>query len=343
MSRGFGNRLLPALLGGLLAVLAAAADAQTQPPPSADVFATKCLTDDEVPAADRSAIEAVSLGYVRAIFGSDPAAAYDSFSAAAKRSVSREEFAARIGPMIRSLASFSDLHVTHRYRLVVTGGSGYEKALCPERAGQKADVSVSVEANATQAYVELEAEMKDTGWAGVAWLVLEDGAWRVQHFQIVNVARIAGKPAAAFSDMAREERRRGHDFNAYVLDIAALQLADRGPNFELPLQGEIEKERLALPTPPEFAGKPPFLWRYAGASFSVLKVGPIAIDGKLYLVISQRVPPWKDEQEAGRRNRALADAFARAHPDYKDAFAGLVIDASEEGGHGHFRTVVAAR
>lgn len=340
MTGRFGIRFLPMMLCALVAGLVAAR-AQPLPhsPPSA--MESSCLTDDEIPAADRSVVEAESRRFVQALFGPDPASAYDSFSSTAKKSVSRETFAAGVGPLIRSMESFSDLHVAHRYRVTVAGGQGYEKVRCRYRLGQPDQVLVSAQAASIQAYVVLEARLRSNDWAAVVWLLREKGAWRVQHFQI-NIISMAGKSAEDLLDMARAQQQRRHDFNAFVLSAAALELAVRGPNFQLPIQPEIDKERAQLPTPPEFEGKPPFAWHYGDASFKVRRVGPVAVDGKIYLLIAQQIPPWHDDKQADGRNRALIAAFTKTHPGYADAFAGLVVEADEEGGHRGFRTIAQA-
>ena len=333
--------LVTLLLSALFAALPLAG-AEAQLLSSIGEFATRCQADDEIPAADRKAIDAAALHYVHAIFGADPAAAYDDFAAAARRGVSRAEFAAKIKAMVAPMTPFSDLQVTHRYLLVTNGGSGFQKAPCEEQAHQPAQVMMSVAANATQAYVTLDARQKEDGWAAVAWLMLEQGDWHVLHFQI-NVARLAGRTALALSDAARRQRQQRHDLNAYLLYAASFALAYRGPNFELPLQQEVDRARKTLPVPVEFAGKPPFTWKYGSASFTIRKAGPTSVGKQLYLVIVQLLPSWQKDEEADSRNRRLANAFALAHPDYKDAFAGLVVEAEEEHGTRAVRTVIDAQ
>ena len=327
------SRLAALLLLALLAVPGFAAVAAPA--------RSSCQTDGEVPAAESRAIEAASRRFVGTLFGGDPGRAYDEFAAAAKNSVTRQAFTAGVGPMIAPLADFSDLSVVHRYRIEASPGTGYAKMLCRAETGGAADMEVSVLAGAVQAYVVLRAKMRNNDWAAVVWLVREQESWRIQHFQI-NVVTLAGKSAEQVLAMARAERRERHDVNAYLLYAAAFELAYRGPNMRLPVEQEIAKERADLPTPAEFEGKPPFTWRYGDASFTVRRAGPLAHDGKIYLLIAQQIPPWHDNGEAAARNRALIDAFTRAHPDYAAAFAGIVAEAEEKDGHRLYRTMVEA-
>jgi hypothetical protein len=338
---GSETRLLPVLLGALLLALPGAG-ARAQVISSIGQFSTTCQTDDQIAASDRAAIDAAALRYVREIFGTNPASAYDNFAAIAKRSVTREEFAAKIGPLVWPLQPFADLQVTHRYRLVTSGGGGFLKVPCQERVDKTPQVTVSAAANTIQAYAVLDAKLKQDGWTGVAWLVFEDGAWRIQHFQI-NLSSLAGRTPDALLALARAQQRGGHDLNAYILYAASFELAYRGPNFTLPLRHEIDAARKTLPVPPEFAGAPPFTWRWGDAAFTVRKAGPVGVGGKLDLAISQLVPDGINERGADERNRALAAAFAKAHPDYRDIFAGLVVDAQEAEGGRAFRTIIGAK
>ena len=140
-------------------------------------------------------------------------------------------------------------------------------------------------------------------------------------------------------DLARSEQQTKHDFNAAVLYQTASQLAYRGPNFQLGIYSEIQKEILKLQLPPELQGQPPFVWKFGGDEYKVLNVGPIGVGGKIYLMVTQEIAPWGADQEADQRNRALIADFERAVPEYSSAFAGLVVGAKESGGNRIFRTV----
>jgi hypothetical protein len=139
--------------------------------------------------------------------------------------------------------------------------------------------------------------------------------------------------------MAEAEREKRHDFNAFILYTAALQLADRGPFLQLGIRPEIEKEIGEARRPDSLRGQPPFSWDFGPLTFKVLNVGPVGVGGKIYLLINHEIEPWAEDKEADKKNRELIVAFGRTYPEYKDFFAGLVVRAHEHGGTRGFGTV----
>jgi len=94
-----------------------------------------------------------------------------------------------------------------------------------------------------------------------------------------------------------------------------------------------------VPRPHVLQGRPPFIWNFDKSTFKVLNVGPTGIGGKIYLVVDHEIAPWAEDKEADRENRNLMAEFAKAYPEYKEAFAGLVVRAHERGGPRGFGTV----
>jgi hypothetical protein len=178
-------------------------------------------------------------------------------------------------------------------------------------------------------------------WAFVTRLVLEDKDWRVESFRATPIA-VVGKSAFDLWLLAREQHRSQNDFNAFVLYATALQLSSRGPTLQIGIQPEINKELDALKRPSELDTQLPYHWRFDGAEAPIVKVGPVGVDGKMYLMITQELTQWVDNREAEQRNRALIPIFSRAHPEYADAFGGLVIEAVERGGGRALRTLAGA-
>jgi hypothetical protein len=74
--------------------------------------------------------------------------------------------------------------------------------------------------------------------------------------------------------------------------------------------------------------------------FEIVRLNPISLKGKLYLVISHEVTPWKNSQEIEKKNRLLIKLFASRFPEYSETFTGLVAEATERGGNNGWRTVL---
>jgi hypothetical protein len=172
----------------------------------------------------------------------------------------------------------------------------------------------------------------------VIWLLPEQGNWRVQYFHFV-VATMADKSAEDLQTMAELEEQQQHHLNAYLLYAAALQLADRGPNFQLGIRPEIQKGMEQLKVPRDVQGQPPFVWKFGESTFRVLNVGPIGVGGKIYLMVHHEIEPWAENKDAEKKNRELIATFGKSYPEYKSAFAGLVVRAHERAGTRGFGTV----
>jgi hypothetical protein len=318
------------------AALAIAGSASSGPVHAAFVVAS-CSTDNEIAAEQRAEIEAVALGFVRNMVGTAPLAAYLSFTAAAKQATASDKFVALVKQAVQPLGPFSNLRIAQTHLLKSLGAGDGARMLCGISLRPEDRVTVTVKPAAEQAHVLVEAQTRNNGFTFALWLIADLG-WNVESFHI-QMSSMVGKTAQDILALARTERQDKHGFNATILYATANQMAYRGPNLQLSIDSEIKKEISTLQVPPELQGNPPFAWKLGDDSFKVLNVGLIGVGGKIYLAITQEVAPWAADQDADQRNRALISDFIRAIPEYAKVFAGLVVGASESGGHRLFRTV----
>jgi hypothetical protein len=305
----------------------------------AQLFAAKCSSGDEIPAEDRAALAEVGLRFVTAVVASNPEGAYGVLSTKGKQALPADRFLAIIRQSVEPMGPFGNLHVAQTHLVKITGGIGDQRVICGGLGRPEDWVAVAVESIPKQAYVLVEGETKNNGWAFVLWLVPEQD-WRVQHFQFTSTEMV-GKSAEDLWRLARDEQGRDHHFNATVLYQAAAQLAYRGPNFQLGIQPEIQREMAKLQPPPELQGQMPLTWQFGSSTFNVLHVGQIGVGGKIYLTIAHEILPWGQDAEADQRNHELIREFRRAFPEYSPVFAGLVVAAHEKGGTRGYRTVDA--
>jgi hypothetical protein len=150
---------------------------------------------------------------------------------------------------------------------------------------------------------------------------------------------VVGKTAEDLQRLAESERQKNHNFNAYILYETALQLAARGPFFQLGIQQDIQNGSENVKAPRDLQGRPPFIWQFSQFSFKVLNVGPIGVGQKVYLQVDHEIEPWVNDGEADKINHNFISVFAKAYPEYEDVFAGLVVRAHERGGSRGFGTV----
>src|SRR5207245_2277736 len=160
----------------------------------------------------------------------------------------------------------------------------------------------------------LSADTINNKLAFVVWLVPEQSEWKVQSFRL-NVSTLADKGSLQLWELARAQQARQHSFNAALLYAAAAQTAYRGPNFQLVITQSISSDMSNLDVPPEVKGQPPFLWKNGENVYKVTNVGPIAIAGKLYVMIVHEVSPWKSAGEVDGWNKELLSYFKRRFPE----------------------------
>ena len=302
-------------------------------------FVSSCRTDDEIPAKDRAAVDEFAMEFVQNALGPNLQAAYSVFTADAKVNVSSEKFVAMFKQGIQRMGPFKDLHVAHTYLAKVTGGNQEQRVVCGNVSRPDGWVAVDAKPGPAQAHVIVDAQTLNNTWAFVIWLLPEDGNWNVQYVQATATAMV-GKTAEDLQTMAEAEKHKNHNFNAFILYAGAMQLAARGPFLQLGIQPEIQKGMENLQVPPDLKGPTPFHWQLGESSFKVLNVGPIGVGQKIYLQIDHEIEPWADNKEADEKNHDLISAFAKAYPEYKDSFAGLVVRAHERGGSRGFGTVL---
>jgi hypothetical protein len=308
-------------------------------PPQAIVpFVSSCATDGEISADERATLDQTAMQFVQTILSSNPTAAYSNFTADAKQNVSLENVSAMIQQGIQPMAPYTNVHVVHTYLAKVTGGTQEQRVVCGNLSSPEGWVTVTAKPGPQQGHVIVESQTRNNTWAFVIWLLQEQGHWHVQYFQVM-IVEMVGKSAQDLLVMARTQQQRHHNFNACALYATALQLAGRGPNLQLGIQPEIQKEMAQLEVPREIQGQPPFTWQFGNAHFKVLTVGPIGVGGHIYLSIEQEVAHWTDNNDAERENQKLIAAFKKAYPEYLDVFAGLVVAAREAGGTRGYRTV----
>jgi hypothetical protein len=306
---------------------------------SVQPFISSCQADAEIPPKDLGAIDAVAIDFLQNALGPNPENAYSSFTAEAKESVNSDRFVVMFKQGIQPNGPYKNLHAAHTYLARVTGGIQDQRVICGSLSTPETWVAVNIRPGPAQAHVIVEAQTLNNTWAFVTWLRPEQGIWPVQYTQ-ATVTAIVGKSAEDLRSMADSEIREHHNFNAFLLYAAAVQLASRGPFLQLGIQPELQKALGDLKPPPQLQGQPPFYWQLGKSSYRVLNVGPIGISQKVYLKIDHEIAPWADDKEADTKNRELIATFSSTYPEYKQAFAGLIITAHERGGNRGFGTVI---
>jgi len=298
----------------------------------------RCLSDEDIAADDRAALERAGLGFAGKIVAGDFDGAYGLLTPEAAQAMGHDGFVNAARSINGYIRPFQDPVVRHT--LLLTGAEkGGGSMTCGTFDPDEGRVTVRYGKAAKQGYVVVEGTSGHQRWTLVLYMVAGPD-WRVAHFQAALTA-IAGRSATDLRSAARAERDKGHAFTAFMLYDWAASLAKRSPNLQIALQSDIQKEAEAIPLrrPQELQGTLPRVWSLGGQAFAIGEIGLYDLDGELSLKLVQDVGPWTDDADADWRNRELIAAFAETFPDYASAFAGLVVFARDGKGNRLHRTI----
>jgi hypothetical protein len=302
-------------------------------------FYYNCQTAEQIDTKAKSEITDLGMQFLRAVLEGDSATVFSHLSEDAKKNTSRDQLDKMFQP-IKLSGPFDKFHVE---RLITVTGHGHLQqgtsvAVCAQDTNfTENNVRVTILDQPTQAYVLVASTGSKESWILSLWLTPSLKTWQIQSFQI-TADTLGGKDASNILSWARMENSRGHKLNASILYAVATNVASRGPFYRTALEDEIQREARTVSIPKEFQGNPPFALQAGGEEFYLLGVNPVNERGKLYLVLTHQVAPWKDFRKIDQSNNLLIKTFARRFPEYSDVFAGLIAEARGSGGKNIRRT-----
>jgi len=321
---------------GLVLLFVGASNAIQLSSPS-ETSDASCKSDDEVDPADRQAIGASALAFVRTVLGPHPDDAFDLMTPAAQAITGRKKMIADTDASIKPMAPFSDPVVNHVYR-IESRGSGSEtdeKLSCI--GSDKQPVVAAYAPGTVQAHALLSARTLNYSWAFSLWMFPSNEGWKVRHFQFA----LGGLAAYAPLDLlakARSERDAGHTLNAALLLAATHFASNRGEALVLDVdqQAIAEMKRLA---PTEISGGPPFTFTLQGQPYKVGHITILADGGKLGLSFDLPHDTSLSNADAETANRAFLTGFIATHPEYSQDFEFLSARALKSDNSGSYNTV----
>jgi hypothetical protein len=295
--------------------------------------AWRCLTDSEIDAADREAVEQVARTFVGDVLARRFEDAYDVLDPRLQKGVSFNTFKSTAG-IIAAREPQGPLTLEHIYLVSIIGKLGSpagKTASCTRVAGtsteERDSVYVKFLGANKQAAVLQRIPYRDYTTTVTTMLVEDGGKWLVIDIRLNNSA-LLGKTSEDFLAWGQREAEAGHTFNGTFLVSIAMALTDRGPNFSLGIGSDIKKALEGFQLPEELKGTLPWGWKFGEDEFRITKCEITVVDGKYHLHIVQSIMDGAGDAEA--RNRALAKGFEARFPEYKSAFAGLEVEAVGE-------------
>jgi hypothetical protein len=313
----------------------------TLPASAQSLFTFSCGEDDHVNAAKRQTMDSAALAFAGSLLGPNPSAAYDAFSKVGQQYTTRDRIAADGQTFVRQFEP-KNVVVQHTY-LINLSGKSPGRAICgTDFTKPNGWESLGATDAPEQGHVLISADVPNGHLAIAVWLVPEVNDWKVQSFWL-NLSTLGDKDSTQLWALANAQKTVGHNFNAALLYSAALQTANRGPNFQMGITQHITEDMSDLIPPDEIKGKAPFLWNSADTTFKVLNVSPVAIGGKFYVIVLHEVAPWETDGQAEAWNKKVLSYFKQRFPEYSDVFAGIVVRAKEQGSSRLYGTVEETR
>lgn len=303
---------------------------------SQGLYTATCIKDGHIDAATRQAADSAAMEFAKSLFGAKPAPSA-LFAGDAQARAARQQLYAQFVAELHS-SEAKNIAPQHTYLIKSTGPATGQLNCTADASKPEDSVSLSVKSVPEQAHVLISAETASDNWALSVWLIPEQDKWKVQSFWM-NASSMGGKDSTQLWDLARAQRQAGHALNAFVFYNAALQTVYRGEDFQWGIIQPISDDMAQLAVPAEVQGDPPYTWKDGANAYKITQVEPVAISGKLYVMIGQEVEPWQSNEQVDGWNRAVIAYFKLRFPEYADAFAGIAVRAKEHGGNKSFGTV----
>lgn len=166
---------------------------------------------------------------------------------------------------------------------------------------------------------------------GPYWLSLilqqDAGRWKLAGFY-PKARRVGEHGPGWFLTQARSYRAKGETRNAYMYYVMARELALPVPFMTTRPVEKLDNEAQSV-VPRDLPGENPTpLTAMNGKTFQLLQVFPVAVGNGLNLVVKYRaLADVSNTRESFDNNMALIKAIVAKYPEYRNAFAGVVVRA----------------
>jgi|CXWL01.1.fsa_nt_gi hypothetical protein len=285
-----------------------------------------CQANNQIAGGDRAQINSTALEFME-LFARAPLAAHQQMSRSGRAATLERASVENAQASYNATETVGAPAVTETYLLRFLSGS--ETGLrvpCSFHGGRA--VFVSRGGAPASAVVLIAEELSGSSQRTTSvWLEHEDGEWRVRAINF-GFSRIVGRDSEQLWEAARQQRARGHLFNAALLYVAAQSASYRGAFYQSRMMQDFNTDYGTFAAPEMLRGTPPFRWTLNGETFQVSQVHYNGFgSGDVGLVITQSSSPWTESTEAEAINRRLIDAFVVGIPEWNETFDAIIVRA----------------
>ena len=306
--------MLIALVGGLLSL-----------PGAVLAVAETCLTATEMDAANRSALESSAKRYFQfAAAGDTTSLRQNSVASLAN------DFGGIEAAVNDNKAKFSGAQSTVRppYLLQAPGNAPIARAefYCGiYNSGDRVGFAIPNLPPGNYGVV-IQDVNGPSGPYSVSMVLQQQGsAWKLAGFY-VRPQTLGGHDFQWFWDKARESKAKGQLHNAYFYYLEARQLMSPVDFMGTPQLDKIYDETQQS-VPKDLPVNGPVNASFGGTTYKLIQVFPVAVNNDFDLVVKYEVPDISDTSKTFQSNMAVIKGFVAAHPEVREAFAGVVARA----------------
>jgi len=155
----------------------------------------------------------------------------------------------------------------------------------------------------------------------------QGGAWKLGGFY-VRLMQVAGHDGNWFAERAREFKSKGHNHDAWFYYGEARELLVPVPFMATAMTDKLYDEMQTVKP----GDLPPVDLIAGGKTYKVTDLFPVPVGQDFDLVVKYQSPDVSDSGRTFQDNAAVMKALVAKYPEFRDAFAGVVVRAVEPSG-----------
>jgi len=161
-------------------------------------------------------------------------------------------------------------------------------------------------------------------------LQLQNGAWKLAGLYVKN-SQAAGHDAQWFAQQARAFAAKGERRDAWLYYVEARDLAVPVQFMSTQLSDKLFDEAQAV-KPADLPESGPIELSNGATKYQVTAIFPLGVENDLDLVVKYQCADVSNTVKTYDENQAVARALVVKYPEFRDAFAGVIVRAVEPSG-----------
>lgn len=299
-------------------------------------MAQTCLTQDELDAVTRSAIQSAATRYFEMVARGDTASLKQNSIPALANS-----FAGLESTIKEAQPNLAGAHATPRppFELKAEGNAPLARAefLCGvfNASGPTANAAEFAIPNlppGTYAVQILDVSSPKTPYTASFVLQQIGTDWKLGGL-FLRPAQLAGHDSAWYLNQANAFKSKGHPLSAWLYYLEGRELAIAVPFMETQSSDKLYEEESSYKSP-DFPGgdKPVDLVAANGKTYKLTQIFPLQVGQELHVIVKYQTPSIADTGQTFQDNMAVMKALVTKYPELRDAFAGIVARGVEPSG-----------